>query len=75
MMSETEETIYYKVSYVVLDGKHPGAIISEERMPEVGEEVTFDNNVFEITEVKELMPTIGNFGFLHATCRWLREAE
>ncbi len=74
-MSEAAETIYYKVSYVVLDSKHPGAIISEDRRPEVGEEVTFDNHVFEIVEVAELMPTIGNFGFLHATCRYLRDVE
>lgn len=71
----SEETIYYKVSYVVLDNKHPGAIISEDKRPEVGDEVSFDNHVFEIVEVKELMPTIGNFGFIHATCRYLREAE
>lgn len=75
-MSETEEdTIYYKVSYVVLDNKHPGAIISEEKRPEEGEEVTFDNHVFEIIEVKELVPNIGNFGFLHATCRYLRTVD
>lgn len=71
----SEETIYYKVSYVVLDNKHPGAIISEDRRPEEGSEVQFDNRVFEIVEVKELMPTIGDFGFLHATCRYLREVE
>ena len=32
-MSDTEDTIYYKVSYVVLDSKHPGAIISEDKQP------------------------------------------
>ncbi len=74
-MSETDETIYYKVSYVVLDGKHPGAIISEDRRPEPGDEVSFDNLVFEVIEVAELMPPTGNFGFLHATCRYLREVD
>jgi hypothetical protein len=74
-MSEVSNTIYYKVSYVVLDDAHPGAIISEDKRPAVGDEVTFDNRVFEIVEVAELMPPTGNFGFLHATCRYLRDAD
>ncbi len=67
------DEIFYKVSFVVESGKHPGAIINLEKRPQVGEEITFDGRVFEITEVMELMPTIGNFGFLHATCRYLRD--
>lgn len=74
-MSEDNDTIYYKVSYVVLDNKHPGAIISEDKRPVPGDEVTFDNRVFEILEVAELMPPTGSFGFLHATCRFIRELE
>lgn len=75
MSGSEEEAFYYKVSYVVLDNVHPGAIISEESKPEVGQEVTFGNQVFEIIEVKELVPNIGNFGFLHATCRYLRTVD
>ncbi len=74
-MNEVDETIYYKVSYVVLGGKYTGAIINVDKRPEVGEEVTFDNNVFEIVEIMELMPPVGNFAFLHATCKFLRKAK
>jgi hypothetical protein len=34
----------------------------------------FDGRIFEILEVMELMPPVGNFGFLHATCRFVRDA-
>ena len=70
------DDVFYKVSFVVIEGsEHPGAIINVDEMPEVGEEVTFDGRVFEILEVKELMPTVGNFGFLHASCKYLRDAD
>ena len=59
----------YKVSYVVEGGKHPGAIINTNTEPKVGDVVNFDGRTFEITEVDELMPPSGDFGFLHATCR------
>lgn len=64
---------YYKVSYVVQGGEHPGAIMNVDEKPEVGEEVSFDGRVFQIIEVMELMPAIGNMGFLHATCRYVRD--
>lgn len=70
----SEEVIYYKVSYVVEGGKHAGAIINVDDEPHVGDEVTFDGYVFEIIELMELMPPTGDFGFLHATCRYLRDA-
>jgi len=62
---------YFKVSYVVAGREHPGAIMSSDHMPRVGEHVTFDGRAFEITEVIELMPPAGEFGFMHATCRYL----
>ncbi len=66
--------ILYKVSYVVIGGEHPGAIVNVDEKPEAGQEFTFDGRVFEIVEVVELMPAVGNFGFLHATCKYLRDA-
>lgn len=68
-----ENELFYKISYVVEGGEHPGAIININEKPEVGEELTFDGHVFEIIEIMELTPPVGNFGFLHATCRYLRE--
>jgi hypothetical protein len=38
----------------------------------VGDEICFDGRVYMITEVTELMPAKVDFGFLHATCRFLR---
>jgi hypothetical protein len=31
--------------------------------------------VFEIIEVVEVVPPTSGFGFLHATCKYLREEE
>ncbi|MCI0397979.1 MAG: hypothetical protein L0332_09665 [Chloroflexi bacterium] len=69
------KAVYYKVSYVVEGGKHPGAIINTDKEPRVGDEVSFDGLVFKIVEVDELMPPAGDFGFLHATCRFVRKAD
>jgi len=65
----------YKVSYVVADTKHPGAIINSDRKIEVGDEVEFDNQHFVVIEVEELMPPVGGFGLLHATCRLLESTN
>ncbi|MCP4427514.1 MAG: hypothetical protein GY803_23755 [Chloroflexi bacterium] len=73
-MNDTNGTMYYKVSYVILGGAHTGAIFNVDQRPEVGGKVSFDNNVFEIVEVMELMPPVSNFAFLHATCKFLHEA-
>ena len=67
--------MYYKISYVVQGGTHPGAIMNVDHRPEVGEEVRFDGRIFVVLEVMELMPPVGNFGFLHATCRFLSEVQ
>jgi hypothetical protein len=58
----------YKVSYVVRDGSHPGAILDAEEMPQVGDMISFGPRKFKIVEVVELLPTRGGFGFLHVTC-------
>jgi hypothetical protein len=66
-------TTGYKVSCVVEDGSHSGAIVSMDQRPEVGEEVRFDGAVFQIVELEELIAPMGDFGFLHATCRYVRD--
>ena len=68
-------SVYYKVSYVVIGKEHPGAIISTDEQPQVGDDVVFDGKVFRVLEVVELMPPLGDFGFLHATCKYLREQK
>lgn len=67
--------IYYKVSYVVEDGSHTGAIMNSDEAPQIGDEVSFDGAIFKIVEVTELMPAGDDFGFLHATVRYLRKAR
>ena len=69
------DAIYYKVSYVVEGGTHAGAIINVDNEPQVGDEVVFDGRLFVITDVEELMPPMGDFGFLHAACRYLRDLD
>ena len=71
-MSESE--MFYQISYVVVGSKHPGAIVSVDERPEVGEKVSFGGQTFEVLEVQELTPTTGNFAFLHVTCRMVEEA-
>ena len=65
----SEEKIIYKVSYVVEGGGHPGAIMNSDSYPTVGDKVSFDGNQYQITDIQELMPPIGDFGFLHASCK------
>jgi hypothetical protein len=69
------QAVYYKVSFVVEGGRFPGGIINCDQEPMVGDEVTLDDHVFTITEVMELMPPSGDFGFFHATCRYVRDAD
>ena len=70
-----DKELFFKVSFVVVGSKHPGAIFTLERRPEVGEEICFNGAVYVITEVMELMPPADNFGFLHATCEFVRPLE
>lgn len=60
-------TTIYKVSYVVQGGEHPGAIVNEEKKPEVGQQVQLGAEQFEVIEVVDLMPARGDFSFLHVT--------
>jgi hypothetical protein len=66
--------VIYKVSYVVVGGSHPGAIINQDEPPEAGDHIQFDGGRFEITEVIELLPPHSGFTYLHATCEPTGEA-
>jgi hypothetical protein len=63
----------YKVSFVVHGGDHPGAIQNMEKRPENGDRVKLGNKFYEIVEVLEIIPSRGDFGYLHATCRPVEE--
>jgi hypothetical protein len=68
----------YRVSYVVRGKvrgqKHPGLTRDEEKAPAVGGRVELAGDVFEITEVQELIPPMGGFCFLHASCEWVSDS-
>lgn len=59
----------YKVSYVVIGSNHPGGIANSDHRPVVGERVQLGEKFFEIVEVFDLMPSRGEFHYIHATCR------
>ena len=63
----------YKVSYVIVGGSHPGAIINQDEPPQVGHPVVLDGDRFEIVEVIELLPPRGDFAYVHATCEPIEE--
>lgn len=63
----------YKVSYVVLGGRHPGAIVNQDTPPRLGEVVTLGEDRFEVVEVTDLIPPQGDFAYLHVSLRPLQE--
>jgi hypothetical protein len=62
----------YKVSYVVLGGRHPGVIVSRDTPPRLGEVVVLGEDRFEVVEVTDLIPPQGDFAYLHVTLRPLK---
>jgi hypothetical protein len=64
----------YKVSYVVLGGRHPGTIRNEAEYPTVGDVVQIGDDSVKVLEVLDLIPARGDFGYLHVTCE-LTEAS
>jgi|DewCreStandDraft_1066081.scaffolds.fasta_scaffold01354_4 hypothetical protein len=62
----------YKVSYVVLGGRHPGAIVNRDTPPRLGEVVVLGQDRFEVVEVTDLIPPQGDFAYLHVTLRPLK---
>jgi hypothetical protein len=59
----------FKVSYVVIGSDHPGGIANSDHRPIVGEKVQIGDQKFEILEIFDLMPSRGEFHYIHATCR------
>ncbi len=59
----------YKVSYVVIENGHPGAIQNTDVPPKVGERVLLGERAFVVLEVEELIPPQGEFHYLHVTVR------
>ncbi len=60
-------TTKYKVSYVVLGRDHPGAIINTDKRPQSGDRIKLGEDEFEVAEVIHLMPSRGDFDYLHVT--------
>jgi hypothetical protein len=65
--------VIYKVSYVVVGEPHPGKIVNLDTPPQVGDQIELDNAMFEVVEVIDLAPPRGDFAYLHATCRPVKE--
>ena len=63
----------YKVSFVIIGRPHPGEIVNMDTPPRVGDQVELGDEMFEITEVVDLIPPRGEFAYLHATCRPVEE--
>jgi len=64
----------HKVSYVVVGKPHPGEIVNLDTPPRVGDRVQLGDQVFEVTEVFDLIPPREDFAYLHATCRPVEES-
>jgi hypothetical protein len=62
----------YKVSYVIQEGNHPGAILNIDHRPLVGDRVKLGEQEFTVLEVIDLIPPRGDFHYLHVT---LQRAE
>ena len=65
----------YKVSFVVQGDAHPGGIQNLDHKPEVGEELLIGNSRLQIVQVTELLPPMGDYAYLHATCRLIEIVE
>ena len=67
----------YRVSYMVRGDvrgqKHPGLMRDEDKAPEVGNQIELEGDLFHIIEVQEVLPPMGGFTYLHATCQWVPE--
>lgn len=57
----------FKVSYVVSGEDHPGAILNTEARPKRGDKVRLGKKEYKVVEVIDLIPSRGEFHYLHAT--------
>jgi hypothetical protein len=64
-----------KLSIVVPNSAHAGAIIDVPAIPNVGDRLQLGEAVVEVLEVVELLPPRGDFHFVHATCRLVGEPK
>ena len=58
----------YKVSYAISGQPHSGLIRNEDYLPGIGDIVSIGDASFEVTEVIELIPPRGDWGYYHVTC-------
>lgn len=65
----------YTVSYVVSGGKkkYPGGVMNQYERPIIGEQVKLGEMLFEIVEVKRMLPPSDEVEFLHVTVKPLEE--
>jgi hypothetical protein len=67
------EAIVCKLSIVVPGAPHSGAIFNTTVLPQVGDHLPVGDNMVEVLEIKELLPSSGSFHFVHATCRIVKD--
>jgi len=66
--------VIYKVSYFVVGRPDLGAIVNLSTAPYVGDQVKLGDELFQVTEVIELVPPREDFAYLHVTCQPAQEA-
>lgn len=67
----------YTVSYVVVGDKtkYPGGILNQYERPTIGEQIQLGGTLFEVMEVKRMLPPSDDFEFLHVTIQPLETSE
>lgn len=65
----------WKVSYVVKGSGQAGGIVNLDHIPVAGEILRIGEIRLEILEVLELIPSKGNFHYLHVTCQTANKTE
>ncbi len=63
----------YKVSIVVPGRRDVGGIQNLEKEPKPGDILLLGKEKYQIVAVSELMPPRGDFAYLHATCKPVKE--
>ncbi len=62
----------YKVSFVVPGRRDIGGIQNLDQQPQQGDVVCLGKEQYKIIQLVELMPSRGNFVYLHAVCQPLQ---